>query len=51
MKWETVIGLEVHAQLQHALEDLLGRVDGVRRGAEHAGVAPWTSRCRACCRC
>ena len=37
MKWEIVIGLETHAQLSTRVEDLLGRVDGVRRGAEHAG--------------
>ena len=31
------------------VEDLLGRVDGVRRGAQHAGLARSTSRCPACC--
>ena len=34
MDWEIVIGLEIHAQLATQLEDLLRRVDDVRRAAE-----------------
>ena len=37
--YEVVIGLETHAQLSTALEDLQRRVDRVRRRAEHAGLA------------
>ena len=49
--WEIVIGLETHAQLQHAVEDLFRRGDRLRRRAEHARPARWTSPCPACCRC
>ena len=39
LAYEAVIGLEVHAQLLDALEDLLRLLDSVRQPAEHAGVS------------
>ena len=38
MQWETVIGLEIHVQLATRKQDLLRRVDRLRRRAEHAGL-------------
>jgi aspartyl-tRNA(Asn)/glutamyl-tRNA(Gln) amidotransferase subunit B len=49
--WEVVIGLETHAQLNTASEDLLRRQHRLRRRAQHARPARWTSPCPACCRC
>ena len=39
MSYEPVIGLEIHAQLLHGVEDLLRLRDRVRRRAQHASVS------------
>ena len=49
--FEPVIGLEIHAQLLTAHEDLLRLQHGVRRAAEHARLSGLPRACPARCRC
>ena len=51
MNYEAVIGLEIHAQLQTATEDLLRLQHGVRRAAERARLSRLPRVSRARCRC
>ncbi len=37
-QWEVVIGIETHAQLATASKIFSGAFDGLRRGAQHAGL-------------
>jgi hypothetical protein len=46
-QWQAVIGLEIHAQLNDAQQAVLGRVGGLRRRAEHAGLLRSTPACPA----
>ena len=47
--YETVIGLEVHAQLATAHQDVLRLLDGLRRRAEYARPVPCARACPARC--
>ena len=49
--WETVIGLEIHAQLATQLEDLLGLRDRATARRRTRRRISSISATRACCRC